>query len=89
MVQFYFRLAILAPVTLACQIMEHTDARLNILKSVARVLVDFALEDDPDADATELEDLFLDVAESIFDEVALEIVSISGDLATVTMRLNG
>lgn len=69
--------------------MEHTDARLNILKSVARVLVDFALEDDPDADAAELEDLFLDVADSIFDEVALEIVSISGNVATVTMRLNG
>jgi hypothetical protein len=89
MVQFYFRLAILAPVTLACQIMNETDARLNILQSVARVLTDFALDDDPDADAAELEELFMDVADSIFDEVALEIVSVNGDIATVTMRLHG
>jgi hypothetical protein len=56
---------------------------------VARVLTDFALDDDPDADATELEELFMDVADSIFDEVALEIVSVNGDIATVTMRLHG
>ena len=89
MVQFYFRLAILASVTLACQIMNNTDARLIILKSAARVMVELALDDDPSADAAELEELFLDIAENIFDDIALEVVDVKDNVATVTVVLGG
>lgn len=69
--------------------MDTTEARTKILDTIAAVLVDFAMEDDPEADRNELMDLFLDVAADIYDDLGLEVVSTSEGQATLTVKFDG
>ena len=69
--------------------MNETEARLKIMELIAGVLVDFAIEDDPDADRAELTDIFLDVAADICDDLALEVTGVNETGATVTVQFGG
>ena len=69
--------------------MDTTEARTKILDTIAAVLVDFAMEDDPEADRNELMDLFLDVAADIYDDLGLEVVSTNEGQATLTVKFDG